>query len=199
MTLIHLVRHAEVENPHAVWYGRLPGFVLSERGRRQAAALAEYFQDHDMVGVYSSPLERAMQTAEVIAEPKGLKVVTDEDLIESDTYLQGKPGSARVLRNPLNWRFFVNPFRPSWGESYSSIRARMLEAVERIRERHARGEAAVVSHMTPILVARMRLEGDRRPAWGAQPPCGKASVTSLEFDGDKFVRTQYVDVGRAVQ
>lgn len=182
-----------------MWYGRLPGFVLSERGRRQAAALAEYFEDHDLGAVYSSPLERAMETAKAVAGGKSLEVVVDEDLIESDTYLQGKPGSARVLRNPLNWRFFLNPFRPSWGEPYSRIRARMFAAVERIRESHSGGEAVAVSHMTPILVARMRLARDRRPAWGAQPPCGKGSVTTLEFDGDKFVRTHYVDLGRSIR
>lgn len=199
MTLIHLVRHAEVDNPRNVWYGRLPGFVLSERGRRQSIALAEHFEDHSLAVVYSSPLERAVETAQAISAPHELSVEMDEEIIEAGTYLQGKPGDRRLFRNPLNLRFFLNPFRPSWGESYSSIRSRMLRALDRMLERHPGAEVVAVSHMTPILVARQTLERDRRPAWGASPPCRRASVTTLEFDDDRFVSTNYTEVGSMVR
>lgn len=199
MTLIHLVRHAEVHNPRNIWYGRLSGFVLSERGRKQSSALAEHFRERPLAAVCSSPLERAAETARAIAEPHGLDPEIEPDIIESITYLQGKPGDARLFRNPLNVRFFLNPFRPSWGEPYQQIRERMLRAIDRMREKHPGGELVAVGHMTPILVARMALEGDPRPAWGGRPPCRRASVTTLEFDGDRFISAHYTDVGAAIR
>lgn len=198
-TLIHLVRHAEVENPRNVWYGRLEGFHLSERGRRQAAALADHFSEHDVAAIYSSPLDRAIQTAEAIARPLGLEVVPEPDLIESETRLEGKYGDIRLFRNPLNLRFFINPFRPSWGESYSSTAQRMLRAIERIRREHAGSEVIAVSHMTPIIVARLKAEGRRTPAWRSGITCARASVTTLEFEDGGFAGTDYVDIGSEIR
>lgn len=200
MTLIHLVRHAEVDNPRNIWYGRLPGFLLSQRGKRQSAALAEHFRDHRLAAVYSSPLDRAVETARPIAEAQGLEVTIDEGLIESETHLQGKPGDARLFRNPLNLRFFVNPFRPSWGESYRSIRDRLRALVRRMAEVHPGAEVVAVSHMTPIQVARLMFERNSTPPWRmGGPPCRRASVTTLEFDGDRFVKATYTDVGAHVK
>lgn len=190
-TLIHLVRHAEVHNPENLWYGRLEGFRLSERGLRQAEALGLHFANRPLDSIYSSPLERARQTADAIAAPHGLQVSLDPDLIESETRLQGNHGDTRLFRNPLRVRYFVNPFRPSWGESYASISARMLGAVARMVRAHPGGEVAAVSHMTPILVTRLRIRKDRRPPWLAGLPCARGSITTLEFDGEVCVAAIY--------
>lgn len=198
-TLVHLVRHAEVENPNNVWYGRLEGFVLSERGLRQAEALGDYFASRAIAGVYSSPMTRAQQTSAAIARHHGLEVVVDEDLIESEAKLQGKPADTRLFRNPLNARHFINPLRPSWGESYKSTRSRMLAAVDRVRQLHQGGEAVVVSHMTPVLVARLGIEMNAKPPWRAGLPCARASVTTIEFDDDRYVSTLYTPVGSSVR
>lgn len=198
-TLIHLVRHAEVENPGNIWYGRLEGYVLSERGLRQADAVAEYLSSRPIAAVYMSPMERAIQTADKIAARHSLEPQVEPDLIESMSKLEGKPGDMRLFRNPLNARHFINPFRPSWGESYNSTSARMLAAVERMRGKHAGGEAVAVSHMTPILVARLRIEGNPKPPWRAGLPCRRASVTTIEFDDDgKYLSTNYEPVGSSI-
>jgi broad specificity phosphatase PhoE len=197
-TLIHLVRHAEVENPNNIWYGRLEGFVLSERGKRQTEALAEYFSGRPIEGIYSSPLTRALQTASPIAERLGLELQIDEDLIEAEARLQGRPGDVRVLRNPLNARYFLNPLRPSWGEAYKSIRARMEEAITRMRSTHDGGEAVGVSHETPLLVARLWYEKNPRPPWRVKIPCERASVTTLEFEDDRYVATEYLPLGSSI-
>lgn len=198
-TLIHLVRHAEVENPRNVWYGRLEGFHLSERGSRQADAVADYFSNHDLAAIYSSPLERAIETAAKIAHPHGLEVIPEPDIIESETRLQGKYGDLRLFRNPLNLRFFVNPYRPSWGESYSSIANRMLGAVERMREMHPGREVVAVSHMTPIMVARLKSEGRRSPAWRSGIESARASVTTLAFEDERFAGSDYADIGSSIR
>ena len=198
-TLVHLVRHAEVENPDNIWYGRLDGWKLSERGLRQAEALAEHFADTPIQAVYSSPLTRAIQTSTPIAERHGFEVVEEIDILESVAYLQGRPGDKRLFRNPLNARYFLNPFRPSWGEPYTSIRERMRRAVEKTRDRHAGGEAVLVSHMTPVLVARLMFENNSKPPWRAKLECEKASVTTLEFEDGVYQRTIYVPVGSEVK
>lgn len=198
-TLVHLVRHAEVHNPQNTWYGRLEGFHLSERGFRQAEALGDYFEKRHLTAVYSSPLTRAMQTATPIAERLSLEVVIEPDIIESETHLQGRPGDQRIFRNPANIRFFINPFRPSWGEPYTSITERMLRAVHRMREKHRGEEVTAVSHMTPIVIARMRLAGDVRPGWMGRLKCERASVTTVEFEGDRVLDMGYQEVGSHVR
>jgi broad specificity phosphatase PhoE len=197
-TLIHLVRHAEADNPDNIWYGRLEGFSLSERGRRQVEALVRHFAHSDVQAVYSSPLTRALQTATPIAENLDLALKVDEDLIETETKLEGSPGDVRLLRNPLNIRFFLNPMRPSWGEPYKSIRLRMGGAIDRMRESHAGAEAIAVSHQTPVVVARLMVEQSRKPPWRAKVPCAQASVTTLEYDDDRYVTTHYDPVGSEI-
>ena len=197
-TLIHLVRHAEVENPNNIWYGRLEGWALSERGLRQVEALARHFSDKPVVAVYSSPLTRALQTSTAIAMAHGLEVQIDEDIVESEAKLQGLPGDRRLFRNPANVRYFLNPMRPSWGEPYVSIRARMGQAIKRMLTEHAGGEVVAVSHQTPVLVARLMFERNPKPPWRAKVPCARASITSLIFEGDEFVGTEYLPIGSAV-
>ena len=173
--------------------------MLSERGIRQAAAVRYYFEDRPLAAIYSSPLERAMQTARAIAEPHRIEPIEELDIIESETRLQGKPGDGRLFRNPLNLRHFINPYKPSWGESYSSIAARMIRAVERMHKEHAGKEVVAVSHMTPIIVARLRIEGRRTHPWRSRVACARASITSLEFEDDKFLGSRYRDLGTAVR
>jgi broad specificity phosphatase PhoE len=197
-TLVHLVRHAEVENPDNVWYGRLDGWLLSERGLRQATALGEYFKDQGIAGIYTSPLTRARQTSEAISMATGVGVDVEENLIEAVTHLQGGPADWRVFRNPRSYRFFLNPLKPSWGEPYQSVRRRMLAAIDRARHEHP-GEASIaVSHMSPIVIARLMIEGNRRPPWATGTPCARASVTTLAFEGERYVGTSYVEVGSPI-
>lgn len=197
-TLVHLVRHAEVENPDNTWYGRLDGYVLSERGHRQAAALGEHFAGRGVAGVYSSPLTRAVQTAEAIAETLGLKVDVEDNLIETITHLEGDPADWRVFRKLKNLRYFMNPLKPSWGEPYPVVRRRMLAAIDRIRREHPGAESVAVSHMSPILIARLMIQGTRRPPWATGTRCARASVTTLAFEGDAYAGTQYAEVGTEV-
>ena len=74
---MHVMRHGEVHNPEGILYGRLPGYRLSERGRAQAQAVADWLADHDIVCVVASPLQRAQETAAPIAARHGLAVDTD--------------------------------------------------------------------------------------------------------------------------
>lgn len=191
---IHLVRHGKVENPRGVIYGRLPGFALSELGATQAAAAARHLASRDIGTVWASPLERAQETAARIAEPHGLDVVTDHRLIESDTTLEGIGRTlGAFLRSPRHWWRLRNPFAPSWGESFASIRARMMDAVEDAVGVTGVGEIVLVSHQTPIVVTRLALAGRFVPPWIglARSPCETGSVSTLVVEGDRVAASEY--------
>lgn len=194
-TVVHLVRHGEVENPQMILYGRLPGYHLSERGRKMAEGVAEALALDDVALVVSSPLERAQQTAAPIAVRHGLGVLTDERTLEAANYFQGKRfgHGAGSLRRPPNWVLVANPIRPSWGEPYRQISDRMIRAIDGARE-HARGHAAViVSHQLPIWAVRSSLEGRRLWHDPRRRECGLASITTLRFVGDDLEAIAYTE------
>ena len=191
-TTVHLVRHGEVENPKGVIYGRLPGYVLSERGRKQAAAAGERLAERDIGAVWASPLERAQETAAAIAAPHGLDIVTDERLIESGTTLEGVGKTViAFMRSPRHWWALRNPLRPSWGETFSEIRVRMMDAIESALATVGERELVVVSHQTPVMVARLALTKRNVPPWFGGFPCSTGSVTSLEMEDDRVVAASY--------
>ena len=142
-TVVHLLRHGEVYNPGKILYGRLPGFRLSDAGVAMAEKAAAWFTDKGVVHLGSSPLERAQQTARPIAELLDLPVQIDERLIEAGNAFEGlRVGVGDgVLRAPRHWWKLRNPFRPSWGEPYVEIAARMLAAAEAARDA-SRGAAS---------------------------------------------------------
>jgi broad specificity phosphatase PhoE len=204
-TIVHLLRHGEVFNPDHVLYGRLPGYRLSELGAAQAKVAAEWFADRPIGHLVSSPLERAQQTAEPLAAATGLEVHTDHRLIEAANAFEGRPvahGSSTraLLGNPAHWRYFRNPFRPSWGEPYDQIAARVLAAAHTARRRvqNTGTEAVCVSHQLPIVCARRRALGQALFHDPRRRECSLASVTSLVFEGDAVVRVDYSEPAAGV-
>ena len=194
-TKIHVVRHGEVHNPSGVLYGRLPGYHLSEKGRAQADAVADALADRDIVAVIASPLQRAQETAAPIAAAHGLPVDTDPDLIESANFFEGKrmgPGDG-AWKNPRFWWQLRNPFRPSWGEPYKEIAARMTTAVDKARVRAAGHEAVCVSHQLPVWTTRLSLTGKRLWHDPRGRECAVGSVTTFVFDGDRMVDVDYLE------
>jgi broad specificity phosphatase PhoE len=191
--VVHLVRHGEVANPHHILYGRLPGFHLSESGRRMAKAAADFLAGRDVIVLRSSPLERALESAEPIAAEFGLPVVIDDRLIEAANHFEGLSFGVGdgALRQPRHWQYLRNPFRPSWGEPYAEVAARMLAAV-RDAAAAARGhEAVCVSHQLPIWVARSSVTGRRLWHDPRRRECALGSVTSLTLDGDRVTGVSY--------
>lgn len=190
-TVVHLLRHGEVENPERVLYGRLPGYHLSQRGELMAERARDYFVDlverenaQKITRVISSPMERAQQTAAPLSEALGLPIDIDERLIEADNKFEGKPFGPGdgALRTPSAWKYLYNPFTPSWGEPYEQVAQRMHAAMADARDA-APGQATVmISHQLPIWIARLKAE--RRRLWHdpRKRQCNLASVTSFHYD-----------------
>jgi broad specificity phosphatase PhoE len=195
LTVVHLLRHGEVHNPDKILYGRLPGYRLSTTGEAMALAAAEWFADKDVAHLVSSPLERAQQTAQPVAKTLGLSVTIDERLIEAGNAFEGlRVGVGDgALRAPRHWWKLRNPFRPSWGEPYVEIAARMLAAVEAARDAARGHEAVLVSHQLPIWTLRLHVEGRRYAHDPRRRQCGLASVTSVTYDGDHIRGVSYAE------
>ena len=192
-TRVHLLRHGEVSNPTGVLYGRLPGYHLSDRGRAMAVRIAETVGDRDITHVVSSPLERARETAAPAAEVLRLGVAVDERLIEAGNVFEGLTFGVGdgALRRPEHWWHLRNPFRPSWGEAYTAIAARMLAALAAARDAATGHEALCVSHQLPIWTVRSSVEGRRLWHDPRRRQCSVASLTTFTYEGDDVVSVAY--------
>lgn len=158
MPTLLLIRHGENDyvKSHKM-AGRLPGVHLNEKGQKQAQALADALKDVPLRAVYSSPLERAMETAKPIAESHKLKIVQEPDLMDTDIgKWQGR--SWRVLGLTKVWKIVQNApsrFRFPEGESFIEAQTRCANALERIIQKHNKPKdfVAVVFHADPIRLA----------------------------------------------
>ena len=196
-----LVRHALPERIHAsdaAHSDRAGGPAdpgLTELGERQATRLVDALGAEDVAGLNVSPLARARGTAAPLATALGLPVHLDERLLEAENSFQGKPFGPgdRAWAHPSAWPLLRNPFRPSWGEPYARIAARMLAAAWSAREAAEGHEAVCISHQLPIWTLRRLVEGKPLSHVPTHRQCGLASLTSITFAGDKVLRVTYTE------
>jgi probable phosphoglycerate mutase len=158
MPLLLLIRHGENEYVKTGrMAGRLPGVHLNDRGLKQAQTLGEALKDIPIKAIYSSPLERAMETAAPIASARKLQIILEPDVIEADIgKWHGK--SLKVLQLTKVWKIVQNSpsrFRFPDGESFPEIQTRISNALERMIKKHnkPRDIVAVVFHSDPIKLA----------------------------------------------
>lgn len=192
-TVVHVLRHGEVHNPTGVLYGRMSGYHLSDLGRQMAQRVTDTVRDRDITHVVSSPLERAKETAAPLAGALGVPVTIDPRLIESTNIFEGKNFGVGdgVLRRPSAWRHLWNPLRPSWGEPYKHVVARMMAAVYDARDAASGHEALIVSHQLPIWVTRLHVEHRSFLHDPRRRQCTLCSLTSLTFDGADLTSLSY--------
>ncbi len=196
-TIVHLLRHGQVENPDKLLYGRLPHFHLSTLGVQMAERAAAYLADTPLTHLRCSPLERAQETmAPIAAQRPDLEVVLDERVLEAENRFEGKVfgGSYRSLLNPRMWWHMRNPLTPSWGEPYPQIVARMSAAVADAAEAAGPGgQALIVSHQLPIWTMRSYAEGRRLFHDPRRRECTLASITSLHLVEGRITRVTYAE------
>ncbi|MCQ3936621.1 MAG: phosphoglycerate mutase [Chloroflexi bacterium] len=157
MPLLLLIRHGENDYVKTgKMAGRIPGVHLNEKGRKQAQALGEALKDVPLKAVYSSPLERAMETAAPIAESHNLNISQESGLMETDIgKWQGR--SWKALRLTKVWKVVQHApsrFRFPEGESFPETQTRIVNTLEDIAQRHKpKDMIAVVFHADPIKLA----------------------------------------------
>lgn len=150
------LRHAAVENPERLVYARLPGFHLSEEGLAATRSLAASLGSTKLSAVYASPLERAAETAAILASPHGLEVRTDDRLLEWSFWVrwQGLPWSRVRERDPDLLRTYgEDPELASPEDPLRNAGERILEWAAEAEARHPQGLVIGVTHEAPLLAA----------------------------------------------
>lgn len=156
ITRVLLVRHGRTPTTGTVLPGRAPGLHLAEDGRKEAEATAERIAALKAVAaVYSSPLERAQETAEIIAARRSLSVRIEPGLLECDIGDWTGWEIAKAAKTP-EWtavQRYPSGFRFPGGESFMEIQARMTGTIAALVARHPGETVVAVSHADPIKTA----------------------------------------------
>jgi broad specificity phosphatase PhoE len=223
-TVFHFVRHGKVENPKNVVYERLPGYHLSELGRQQIERTATYLETiipqwklepslsglkeeqvskskSPQIVLFASPLERTMETAEIIGRKLGLPTHTDNRLIEALNIFRGRTFNAKTVFSNDYWAKILNPFRPSWGEPYREISKRMINFVFEKANQLPGFHVIAVSHESPIYLTRRQLSG--RYLWHnpGRRMLPNGSITSMVFDNNAndVISVKYYDAAAGLK
>jgi probable phosphoglycerate mutase len=177
-----LIRHALNDWVGERLAGWTPGVHLNEEGRAQVTALVGRLASVPLAAVYSSPLERTLETAQPIAAAHGLTVEVREDLGES-RYGDWTGRSLKELHKEALWpavQVYPSGARFPGGESLREVQTRLVTALDAIRDAHRGQTVAVVSHADPIKAAvafYVGLSLDLFQRLAVSP----ASVTALSF------------------
>jgi probable phosphoglycerate mutase len=161
MTLLLLIRHALTETTGKRLSGQAPGIHLSERGRQQAAALAERLRSLPLAAVYTSPLERCTETAEPLGRARRLEVQTLPALLEVEYgRWTGRP-LAQLARTSLWKRVQQAPSSVRFpdGETLEEVQTRAVSALVQLAGRHPRSVVAAVTHAEVIRLALAHFAG----------------------------------------
>jgi len=157
MPLFLLIRHGENDfMKKGRLAGRMPGVHLNQAGRSQAATLAEKLTGAPITAIYSSPLERAVETAEPLARALGLEIGLSPALLETD-YGEWQGKTLKSLRRLKLWRIIQTTpslARFPGGESFAECQRRVCQELERISAQHdPKQVVACVFHADPIKLA----------------------------------------------
>lgn len=158
-TTIYLVRHGDVHNPEQILYERLPGYRLSELGKKQAHDLGKFLGKKKITALYASPMERTVETAGIVASyHSGLIIAEDDRLIEVSTIARGRKLAELAAEH---WDFYRPLYTNQGGETLQDIWKRMQKAIGDVVHKHSGQEVVVVSHGDPIMISMVKHKGKR--------------------------------------
>ena len=189
MTRLYIVRHFETMGNHLKVFQGNSDFEVSPIGEKQIAALGERFKNVDVDVIYSSPLPRAVKTAAAIAQPKGLEIITHNDLREiHGGIIEGKHLSDIFINHREledTWNNSPQDFFPENGESMRSVYARVSTCVDEIIRKNKDKNIVVVSHGGAIRNLVCYLMYGDIGRLNDVPWCDNTAVALVEF-GDDF-------------
>lgn len=193
MITLYLVRHGETNGNVQQWYQGSTDTPLNERGIEQARCLSRFLKDVPFDGIYSSTLQRAMRTAEIIAEPHGLAVEAYDEFKEADfgeweghTYeeiTQLWPGEIEAFYQS------EGVMKARGGESFFDVKQRITDKTKEVLSRHKDGDTVLIaSHGASIRCLIFGLLGlEMRRIWCFQQYNTAFSI--IEYHGEKNVMT----------
>ncbi|MFH5923586.1 histidine phosphatase family protein [Roseomonas xinghualingensis] len=154
-TTFFLVRHAAHDRVGSVLCGRMPAVNLGELGRRQADALADRLGGERISAIYTSPLERARETAAPIAQRIGLHPQASDPITEIDFGRWTGRSFDSLGSDPdwTRWNESRSTARPPGGESMGEVQSRVTGELSRLQQDHPEGRIVLVSHCDVIKAA----------------------------------------------
>jgi broad specificity phosphatase PhoE len=179
---IFLARHGEVNNPNHVLPGRLPNFHLSTHGKAQAKQAGLFLKERNIDVIYTSPMERCQETADIIRLQTGTSVplFIHNGLTEIATARDGEPLASL---EEDNYNFFTPTYINRGAESMTDIYIRARKTLQEIRRKHPGKTCVVVTHGDIIVFLKMKLLWNklefslsRGPHY--PPPC---NILGLQF------------------
>lgn len=181
-TLVLLVRHGATPTTGQVLPGRAPGLHLSEAGSAQAAGVAARLAGLGLAAIYTSPLERARETAEPTAAATGLVPIEEPGLLESDVGAWTGESLAALARHK-EWRevqHSPSTFRFPGGESFAELQARVVAVLDRLQATHPGGTVVCFTHADPIRMALTFAVGAPLDAFG-RVVVGTGSISAIRY------------------
>jgi probable phosphoglycerate mutase len=152
---IIFLRHGQAKNNlERILSGRTPGIPLTERGIDQAKKAAKFLEHMNISAIYSSPIERAKHTAEIVGQQTSLDVIIDDRLIELDMgKFTGVPYDEIFTSHGNVFMKFYNgelEIAHNGVETFSEVKKRVLGIVDHVLENHPDQNVVLVTHMDPI-------------------------------------------------
>ena len=194
-TTIHFVRHCANLNPDGIIPGRIPGFHLNQEGKNRARKLGNYFKGRPIKFIYTSPIERAFETANIVAEflPEA-KISHAYELIEVDSSSWQGYKLEEVFTNK-NYDLYLNdPSTTTVPENLNKLAGRMKEFTLKLCEKHKGGEIVCISHNDPIIALRLTLE-EKSLQLLKTFHLSIGSITTFIFDDSgRVTETQYTEI-----
>ncbi len=183
-TTMYLVRHGDIDCADRI-PGRMQGMHLSSHGKKQARDLIEFFNDRRLDAIYSSPMDRAVETAQALAEEKRLKIQICDAFNEIEF---GEWTNRRFTELEVDFRwkqfhFFRNGALIPEGELMVEVQSRMISQLNQLTQKHRDQSFAVFSHNDPIKSVIAFYSGISLDLF-LRITIDTGSVSVLKFDND---------------
>jgi len=188
--MIIFLRHAQAENnAKRILAGRTEGVHLTKTGIEQAEQIAKYLKPLDISAIYSSPIERASHTAEIVAKNNSLDHNSDDRLTEIDMgkFTRMKYDDMFAKYGNIFLKFYENDpvIAEHEVETFPQVQSRILNMVNHLVEKHKNENVILVTHMDPIK-SMLSTVMDLKPKALFELIIANASLTIVKEQDKKF-------------
>lgn len=197
MTAIYFVRHGSYVNPDKIVPWRMEGFPLSDQGKNDIKKVGKYFIDKNIRAVYSSPVLRAKQSAEIIGKILNIKLNISSKIEEIFTPLQNKRITYKELLSkgtiPYSERFHIE----NKGENFKDIFKRVNNLVMGVLIKHENKNVVLVSHGDPIMIYWHTMQNipiTNRDLLDSEDYIQTAGIFKFNFDKFNLLSTEKINL-----
>jgi len=188
--MIIFLRHGQAENnTKRILAGRTEGVPLTKTGVEQAEGIAKYLKHMDISAIYSSPIERASNTAKIVADYNSLNYELDDRLIEIEMgkFTRMNYDDMFAKHGNVFLKFYENDpiIAKCEVETFAEVQKRVIDIVEYIVKKHKNQNVVLVTHMDPIK-SMISTIMDLKPKTLFELIIANASLTIVKEQDEKF-------------